>query len=879
MQLRRLTCFLVIFACCVGALTIAPGTAYAAGTASITGTVVSANTNAPIQSATVQLTSSAGTQTAMSGKDGSFSFTGLDAGNYSLKVSAKLYQSTDSGVLPLGAGENISLTVVLQAVSTTNVTSLGHVTVTGHPVLNTSSAASTTISSATFVTKGLYQIQDALATTPAITIEHFDNGAPGNVATLTIRGAGGFVGGSNTGYEVLVLQDGEPLRNGQYGDFDLSTLTPAVYSRVEVVKGVGGTSLFGANTIGGTVNLVTRDPEQEPGGELIYSTGGYGTSDLNLSGTSTVGKLGFLFDLHQFNTDGYIPPGYHADFCNNFVFSNAFCGSFGTPTVFYITNPSLYFNLKSVLGKFQYHFSNNTYLTATVTDESDMRDESGLLANLNTNGASGCFTVPCYDPVGVPYSFGYPGENVWNIQPKYALDLHTVLGGGSLVIRAYHQLLYRIVDGENGATPLSNLAVPCCYIETQTDRLTGEEALWTKELGANNTLTLAVGGNGDYFNYGEAGFSFGAPLNESIPSTAIFFSPQNCRTMGWCEATQIERTYLVRDDASISPKLDITFAGYYSDYDTLNVKRFDPRLAIVDKASQNTVFRASVGTGFAAPRISDLQPYLNTGFGVAFGGCPSSEPFCAATDGNPNLKSETATGYDLGWEQLFSRDGDISVDLYRTDLKNHIFSGFEPAPPGTPNFSNGNPILFLNLPINLAGTTYTGLETTAQVPVGQYLSVNPYYDIQSAYPTDVPLDVQQSIGDVVDNQQYLGVPIHKLGWAVDYHSLSHLTTASVGADWNGPGNSYNTYPFWVYNASATVPVGPAAVHIGWTNIFNTRAGLFSVFGGGLPYGGAPGCYLSGNGPCNKAGLYITNMYNRAPHMLTITFDEKWGSLR
>jgi outer membrane receptor protein involved in Fe transport len=885
MHLRRLVCFLVALACLSGALAAGPRASLAAGTGSISGTVQSATNNAPIQSASVQLYSAGASVTTTSGKDGSFSFRGLTAGSYYLRVTVKLYQANESAIFPLAEGQTISLVVIMQPVTTTNITSLGHVAVQGHAALNTSSAPTTTISAASLPAQGIYQVQDALDTTPGITIEHFDNGAPGNVATLTIRGAGGFVGADNTGYEVLVLQDGEPLRNGQYGDFDLSTLTPAIYSNVEVVKGVGGTSLFGANTIGGTVNFVTRDPSQEPGGELTYSTSGYGTSDLNLSGTDTVGKVGFLFDVHQYNTGGYIPPGYQADWCNNFVSATTYCGSYGSPTVYYITNPTLYFALKSALGKVQYHFSTSTYLTMTVTDESDMRDESGLLADGNTNGATGCYTVPCYDPIGRPYFYGYPGEYVSNVQPKYALDLHTVVGGGSLLIRAYHSLLYRIVDGENAATPLNNIAVPCCYVETETDRLTGEEAQWTKELGNTNTLTLAVGGNGDYFNYGEAGYSTtqNLPQNQPFPSTSIYFSGQNCVNLGWCEATQIERTYLVRDDAALTPQLDLTFAGYYSDYDTLNVKRFDPRLALVDKATQNTVIRASVGTGFAAPRISDLQPFLNRGSSsaVAFGACPMDEPYCAAPIGNPNLKEETATGYDLGFEQLFGYygNGNVSVDLYRTDLKNHLFTGFEPAPPGTGNFTNGEPILFLNIPLNLAGTTYQGLESNATVPIGGYFAVNPYYAIQSAYPTGIPLLVEQSIGDVVNNQQYLGVPLHKLGWSFNYHSLSHLTTASFGADWYGPGNSYNTYPFWVYNASGTVPVGPAFIHVGWTNIFNTQAGLFEIFDGGLPYGGAPGCYLNGNGPCNKAGLYTTSMYNRAPHMLTITLDERWGSLR
>ena len=351
---------------------------------------------------------------------------------------------------------------------------------------------------------------------PGITVEHFNNGAPGNVATLSIRGAGAFVGGSNAGYEVLVLQDGEPLRNGQYGDFDLSTLTPAIYSRVEVVKGVGGTSLFGANTIGGTVNLVTRDPLATEGGELIYAIGGFGTQDVNLSQTDTIGRFGYLFDLHSINTDGYIPPSYRVEFPNSIV-----------------TNPTLAFGLKSGLAKILRMICPAQRM-AYFRLHRRIRHLRRPIRAIQVRSFSN--TTSCYNgPTGYPSFYGFPGNYVTNIQPKYAFDLHTLFGGGDLELRAYHQWLYRIVDGENAATPPPP---SCCYIETEADRLTGLSALWTKEFG-NNSFAVAVGGNGDYFNYGSL------TTGSFVPATKITFSPSDCKNNGNCQATQIERTVFV----------------------------------------------------------------------------------------------------------------------------------------------------------------------------------------------------------------------------------------------------------------------------------------------------------------------------------------------
>jgi outer membrane receptor protein involved in Fe transport len=400
-------------------------------------------------------------------------------------------------------------------------------------------------------------------------------------------------------------------------------------------------------------------------------------------------------------------------------------------------------------------------------------------------------------------------------------------------------------------------------------------ALWTKEFG-NNTVAFAIGGNGDYFNYGSL-FNF----QQFTPSSHITFSPSDCRNSGNCQATQIERTILVRDDDQVSQRFDVTFAGYYSDYNTLNVKRFDPRLAVVNKPNSDTVLRASIGSGFAAPRLSDIQAFLDTSHFNAnpFAGCPLAEPLCAATAGNPNVKSETASGFDIGYEHLFGDGGDVSIDYYHTALHNHIFNGFAPAPPGTPTFDNGDPILFLEQPINLAGTIYSGVEASASVPIADRFGVNAYYDIQAAYPTDVPLFTEQAIGNVVNDQQYMGVPLHKYGWTLGYHTPARATTASFGGDYYAKNNSLNVKPFWVYNASVSTPLGDNTLHIGWVNIFNTTAGLWSSFRGGVPYPGAPGCNLGGNGPCDALGQYPTNAYQRSPHSLTITLEHRWGSLQ
>lgn len=805
----------------------------------IQGIVYNASSGSPVAGAKLTLTGNGTEHMTTSDATGAFAFSNIAAGTWSLRTTAASYELSVSGAIVANAGQTVSLSVALQPVSSTNITTLGHVTVRGQAAVNTSSAATTTIYASDYVNTGAQQVQTLLESTPGISIEHFDNGAPGNVATFSIRGAGGFAGGANTGYEVLVLQDGEPIRNGQYGDADLSGLTPAIYSRVEVVKGVGGTSLFGANTVGGTLNLVTIDPKATEGAEALWTAGGFGTSSYDLSQTNTYGRVGYVFDYHEYGTDGFDPSNLRVDSppCT-------FCSS-PTPPVGAIVHPTNAMLLHSGLAKIRYDMSSTTYGVLTVTDEADWRDQFGLILNPETVTVSSGSSFS-NDPFGFPYYYGFPMNYVWNTDPKYAFDLHTPMAGGALVLRYYDNWINRWVDGNNAP------AASCCYLQKSIDHLSGELATWDKVLG-NHDLALAIGGNSDAFQYG-----FCATSNVFCKASDI--SP----TVG----TQIERTALARDDWEISSKFKSTFAGYYSNYSDLNVRRFDPRLAIVNQPDENSIVRFSVGSGFAAPRLSDIVTPLDLSAFTNVNGpnCPPSEFYCDATSGNPSIRPETAFGYDLGYERRWGPVGDFALDLYRTSLQNHIFTGILPAPPGLV-FSDGTPVLGIEEPINIANTIYQGIELTGSVPVSTYFAVKGYYNTQAAYPLNVDFQTEQVLGDVVNNQQYLDVPLHKLGWTVNFQNHQGVG-AFLGADWNGPNNSYNVPQFWVYNAGMGLPLSDTmGLHLAWRNIFNKDAIIIEQYGQGVPYSSVNGATTS------------TNAYSYMPHIFSVTLDERIGSLK
>ena len=101
--------------------------------------------------------------------------------------------------------------------------------------------------------------------------------------------------------DTAVLVDGVRLRDASAitGDATpfLSDLTLTSVSSVEVLRG-SGSSLYGTNAIGGTVNFITPTPRPGPHGQLSYAAGGLGQRFRgNFSDGTENGKFGFNLAL------------------------------------------------------------------------------------------------------------------------------------------------------------------------------------------------------------------------------------------------------------------------------------------------------------------------------------------------------------------------------------------------------------------------------------------------------------------------------------------------------------------------------------------------------------------------------------------------------
>ncbi|HZP87351.1 MAG TPA: TonB-dependent receptor [Burkholderiales bacterium] len=108
---------------------------------------------------------------------------------------------------------------------------------------------------------------ELLRQVPGVQIDQV--GSPGGVSSIYIRGS--------DPEQVLVLIDGVRVNDpmlSRGGSYDISSIDPALIDRIEVLRG-GGSALYGADALGGIVNIVTRRrAEKGIGVELGGGIGG-----------------------------------------------------------------------------------------------------------------------------------------------------------------------------------------------------------------------------------------------------------------------------------------------------------------------------------------------------------------------------------------------------------------------------------------------------------------------------------------------------------------------------------------------------------------------------------------------------------------------------
>jgi len=136
-------------------------------------------------------------------------------------------------------------------------------------------------------------VGEAISNLPSVNVDKY--GTLGSSQSVLLRGI------SSKG--TLVLLNGVPLNGSYSGDVDLSSLPLDNIERIEVLRGPAS-SLYGANAVGGAINIITKNKVERPKINLSGSYGTFNTSDLKFSFENKFNDLSLNLGGSYKHTDG-----------------------------------------------------------------------------------------------------------------------------------------------------------------------------------------------------------------------------------------------------------------------------------------------------------------------------------------------------------------------------------------------------------------------------------------------------------------------------------------------------------------------------------------------------------------------------------------------
>ena len=142
--------------------------------------------------------------------------------------------------------------------------------------------------------QGARTVKEALRFVPGILPD-------GTVGTEIGGLSGQFIRGSNTG-QVLILLNGRPINNLGSGGFDLSEITTDIVERIEVLPG-GGSTLYGSDAIGGTINIITRRPTKDITTTAQLRLGSYDLNEQSIQNSGKQGNVSWLLGYNRTRTN------------------------------------------------------------------------------------------------------------------------------------------------------------------------------------------------------------------------------------------------------------------------------------------------------------------------------------------------------------------------------------------------------------------------------------------------------------------------------------------------------------------------------------------------------------------------------------------------
>jgi outer membrane cobalamin receptor len=684
----------------------------------------------------------------------------------SYHVQARANGFASASAGPFAVDHDALIDVALESLDMPQLRLIGSVRVDGKLAVQRDAVPSVNVTRIDMDQLGFDRITQGLLQVPSVTFARPDGGAETAPSLVALRGP--------DPSETLVALDGQILNDANTGDLDLSRFPVAAFSNVDIAEGLGPTDSEGSNTIGGAVNVISLRPTRESRSAFSLSTGSYGRDEAWYNTTGTHGKLGYAFALDDQQQHGYVDQDV------------AWCTAAPPADPCSSTQPlhlGSAISSRGLLANATWSFSQQADIGVRVFTLGNNRDTSGAMSTP---------VDPAAQAPGDAFLSPGPSQFAQTIR-AYMIDGRSPLGAGSLI--------YNLSASDNDVNFTSAGAGASPYDVTHRDKRGTFSLQWERD---TENSQVALGGylRGESFT---ADFIEGGALKQSIAS------------------------YFVRDTIRASKKLRLQAGVFVSNYSTFG-SNLDGRIGAAYDFDQNSVLRASVGTGFRAPLLAELyvvQPDQYAAF---------EDQNCVVAQGNPNERPEHATEYELGYGHKFGDSANLDVSLYRTNLRDPIEVFYPLNNTGCPA---PNPPFFA-LPINVGNAVYQGAEIRYTKRFTPQLLLSADYGLNVAYPINMPEAIANptSGGDLVSNQQFLNIPQQQGSLALSWRNAGwHAALDTVV---RGKNNELNQDAFALLNAAVGHQYGNVDVTLAGTNLTNAVSGKFTLPGLGVPYNGIAG---------------------------------------
>lgn len=158
-------------------------------------------------------------------------------------------------------------------------------------------AAVTVVSRAAIEKSAATTVDQLLQGVPGVYAARMDPSSPSRIAQTYTRG---LPGNSRT----LVLVDGLPMNVLYDGQVDWSQLVTTDVERVEVVRGAAS-GLYGANAMGGVINILSRAPAPGVNTDIGAAYGSMDTRRLTAAHSQSHDSTAFSVSANHLESDGY----------------------------------------------------------------------------------------------------------------------------------------------------------------------------------------------------------------------------------------------------------------------------------------------------------------------------------------------------------------------------------------------------------------------------------------------------------------------------------------------------------------------------------------------------------------------------------------------